>query len=980
MTAVQPGVGSTTPSDRYAELTYSSFDDGVSGGGWQVKQVRGRLSDPERDALRAQLSTYLDTGVELPRFPTPEQIAGFPRRLVYAPASGFAAGGPAADGSAVGRPAAGACAWWHTAPAGVDASGRPGNVFSQVVLDRRPSTPPVFRPIDLWRSPSWLTPYGPEQVAAAELAPGLPGPGTGVDLDALIDFCFADFDKIAVLGPLLDACAAAVVGGPPVILGVLNPERSAQWIAAVSRLTAPLISRTIYFSTLERAPGLAEALQRGLRLICIPSADVAEVDHARRSLGTPTVLLVEDEFPELGDLGGPDESAHPHRTGHGDRIAVTAWSVLARVVLEAESPDQARTVLARIDPIVEQVAAVTGTGRSPGYSADWPLAMAVAEAGELFVEAQPEAARVIGRNSPADLEQLPDLYRPAAAVIATQCGTTTRDAWRQWRSTVVGSAVRSSADHDPVHDHGAVHDHGSGADRDQDNGYPIGSVLIFDSYLRRAIVDDDWLIRADGVPLPEPPPSVDRDRLAGLVDQRLRELLDLPSPDPLLVARLADLLVRTGLADDPTTARLSHLADVALTPRLTGAGAAELVGRIGPLAEQTLERVIRPGLVIEPPAASALGRTLSPIVLDWLYPRAPAAVRLRTVYDAERTGALPGDYWLRAERDWSSYARGGVEALGEQEIGYAVWTMLEAAERTAPLNAWRQPVVDWTPCLPLLRRPVDPDDLSGLVHRFEPGRSTATEITAATLLTVPWSDHRWSDDVRRLCRRLQQGDRRDLHPAADADLLPQVREWLAERTWATAWWSTSTATVVNAIRSWSTRPGFPAVADYAADVRRGVAAVLMVELIFGREADKLATLLGQFGPDQVPVDQELVDQLAAVINSGEKQRRDPRSQRPPALVAMPQAMAAVLRSDPAPLSGRLATDGGRWLSAFTVRGVPVLEALLGNWLAKITDKDRIRQLRDDTVQVLTRTLSAADNTRDLDRAVMNKIRKLRTTP
>lgn len=945
----QPVAVTAVPADRYAELTYSSFDDGISGGGWQVKQVRGSLTDSERDALRAQLSTQLDTGIELPRFPTPEQIAQFPRRLAYTSAgTGFGTG---------------SAAWWHTAPAGIDASGRPGNVFCQVVLDRTPTAPPSFRPIDLWRSPSWLTPYGPEQVAAAELGPALPGPGIGVDTDSLIDFCFADFDRIAVLGPLLDACAAAIAGGPTVLLAVADLEWAPRWIAAVSRLTDPLTSRQLYFSTLERPSGLGEAVQRGLRLICAPLDDLEAIDHARRGLGTPTVLLAEDEYPELGDLGGPDEPTHPHITGHGDQVAVTAWSVLARVVLEAEAADQARAVLERLDPIADRVAGLA-SARTYATAPDWPLAMAVTQAGAVFAEAQPEAARVIGRHSPRQLDQLPDLYGPAAAAIATQCGTTTADAWRQLRSSMA-TVAKGDADQER-------------GDADQERGTSsIGDMLIFDSYLRRALDDHDWLTRTEGVPLPRPTPPVDTVRLAEIVDQQVQTLLAQPSVDPVLVARLADLAIRTGLADDPTVARLSHLADAALTGQLIGTGGTELVQRIGPLAEQTLERVIRPGLVIDSPAPQALGRRLSVAVLDWLYPTAPAAISLRTLYDAHRAGELPADYWLRAERDWSVYAREGSTGLGADEVGYAVWTMLDAGERIAPRNAWRRPVIDWTLCLPLLRQPIDPDDLCQLLHRFEPGRSTATEIAAASLLLVPWSGHRWSESGRRLCRQLQQDDRRDLHPAADADRLAQVREWLAERSWATAWWSTSTATVVNAIRAWSTRAELPSSRHYAPDVKRGVAAVLMVELIFGREAGKLATLLQQFGPEEVPVDQELMEQLAAVINSGEKQRRDHRGQRPPALVGVPQALAAVMRSDPDPLDGRLITDGGRWLAGFRVGDVAVLEALLGRWVARITDRERIRQLRDDTVAVLSQTLSAADNGRELDRAVATKLRDLR---
>src|SRR4051812_27075906 len=71
---------------RLAELTYSSFDTGAGGGGWQVKQVHGQLKSEEIDRLCAQIGTHLDPGLELPRFPTPEELAGFPRRLVYAPA------------------------------------------------------------------------------------------------------------------------------------------------------------------------------------------------------------------------------------------------------------------------------------------------------------------------------------------------------------------------------------------------------------------------------------------------------------------------------------------------------------------------------------------------------------------------------------------------------------------------------------------------------------------------------------------------------------------------------------------------------------------------------------------------------------------------------------------------------------------------------------------------------------------------------
>src|SRR4051794_40464622 len=94
-----------TASLRYGQLTYTSVDGAGGAGGWRVKQNLG-LDEAEVDALRARISTQLDLGFELPRFPSDEDVRGFPRRLVYA---------PVAPGSA---------AWWHTAPAGNDGSGR----------------------------------------------------------------------------------------------------------------------------------------------------------------------------------------------------------------------------------------------------------------------------------------------------------------------------------------------------------------------------------------------------------------------------------------------------------------------------------------------------------------------------------------------------------------------------------------------------------------------------------------------------------------------------------------------------------------------------------------------------------------------------------------------------------------------------------------------------------------------------------------
>lgn len=116
---------------RYAQLTYTSYDDGSGRGGWQVKQETGGLDAVEQQSLTARILTRFDLLPVMPDFPTPEQTAARPARLSYAPLP------------AVG---AGHAAYWHTVDAGRDASGRPGNVFAHVVLDRDVSAPSPVRP------------------------------------------------------------------------------------------------------------------------------------------------------------------------------------------------------------------------------------------------------------------------------------------------------------------------------------------------------------------------------------------------------------------------------------------------------------------------------------------------------------------------------------------------------------------------------------------------------------------------------------------------------------------------------------------------------------------------------------------------------------------------------------------------------------------------------------------------------------------
>ena len=181
---------------RYGQLAYTSFDKPGSAGGWQIKQVGGALSAEEAQTLVAGVRTAFDPVEPLPTYPTPEQLERGPRRLAYRRIDERSAG------------------YWHTVPAGSDSTGRPGNVFAHAVLDRTPDAAPRHRPIQWWRSPQWVCPYGPAAVARAVLPDEAPGPAAAVTKDSVVAFALDNRTwRLATLFGLLDAVAAALDGG-----------------------------------------------------------------------------------------------------------------------------------------------------------------------------------------------------------------------------------------------------------------------------------------------------------------------------------------------------------------------------------------------------------------------------------------------------------------------------------------------------------------------------------------------------------------------------------------------------------------------------------------------------------------------------------------------------------------------------------------------------------------------------------------------
>ncbi len=646
-----PGRLRRDPAGRFGQLTYTSFDNRGGSGGWQVKD-RIALSDEEADALRSRVNTQLDAGTELPRFPTPEDIRDFPRRLLYGPAAG-------------GR------AWWHSAPAGNDASGRPGNIFVQALLDREPELERVRRPIELWRSPGWLTPYGADEVNAAAL-PGEASalPGSAVTLEAVIAYLL-DYTvyRVGRLGAILDACAQAMAGGPKVVLIADSVDTAALWLGGVSFLMPPAwAARAFGFSTLERASGLRGAFNQGVVVAAVPPIDQAQAEQLEQA-----VVIDLDADLHLGELGGD-----PHRTSQGIAIPVTEWSVIAQVVLVDDT--SARTAIATMDQLC---AGLDSAGDEPG----WGLAMVVSQLPDFFSDADAEAARIIARSSPVDLAEGSELFASAAGLLDQQLGDSAARAWsllddRQRQGNIAG---------------------------------PVWQMLLA-GYVHRALADADWLTRdftgsdaqgrpiARAVPLPPgarlgPDAGLHAIRVARATARRLQESDGDPDQRGRAVTALADLVSRLGLLDAELDARLRRGIRELFVHRLFGPEADHLVGRLGPFTELTQAAYLRPVVAGHElvPIDAPPGRRLSTATVFWLHPegRPPESV------PPELSEA---ELWLRAEY--------GAHCLAADPLTY---------ERERPLVVWAtlaRPTLPADQLEPYFQQPWSAADLAQLRRHF----------------------------------------------------------------------------------------------------------------------------------------------------------------------------------------------------------------------------------------------------------------------
>ncbi|MDT4994071.1 MAG: hypothetical protein QOH97_3963 [Actinoplanes sp.] len=375
---------------RFVHLTYASLaSEADMVGGWQFKQDSGS-TPAEREWTLPDVPTTQDLPEPLSRYPGPDELAAIPRRMA------FIAGDDMLPAFLV-----------HSVAAGPDATRRPGNVFSQVLLDRDltdelAGEKPV-RPIEYWRSPMWLTPYGHDAVRSAHVDEDLPPQlGGGVVRDRIIASFKEDPASANRITELLDATDAALAGRTKVVLIVGDPDDAARWIGILSFLASPPTAARLTFSTYERT---AELLTNGARAML---SAVLTADFFDPVANHPAIAAGQDRLVFF------DLSSDPQVVRYGPEQSQSDWSELIVELFD----ETAATIVERL----QMMDAISRDYPEAAASPCWPLAVAMAR-----TESADEALQVVGaailRHTPATIDLDPDLALTARTLLARFAGS-----------------------------------------------------------------------------------------------------------------------------------------------------------------------------------------------------------------------------------------------------------------------------------------------------------------------------------------------------------------------------------------------------------------------------------------------------------------------------------------------------------------------------------------------------------------------------
>lgn len=340
-----------TGSFSYASFSRQNDRDG----GWGFGEFTGTATFEQAVGLRAWIPSAITGGPDPGNYPSKEEIAQLTRRFAWLPMN--------QSGPAQGQ----GFAFYASAQAGQDSTGRPGNVFTYVQLCPD-GTMGLFHPTRLLYSPDIPVPFGKRQVDEVKIPESIirPGPITDEIIDA---FVYASdppegiaatetaplgtpFPEVYPAERILMARAISAViskGNRPVVIACPLGE-AALWVATIAReLGYPT---DFSFSTFETLESIQNIVQTGCNVTIVGDYDADDVAAKLRS----TRAVVVDPTKPLAPMvrqyldnpnAGPTTAAFP-------------------AVSHAEAnPPADNTPIAPVTPVAEMTSAATTTPVAP---------------------------------------------------------------------------------------------------------------------------------------------------------------------------------------------------------------------------------------------------------------------------------------------------------------------------------------------------------------------------------------------------------------------------------------------------------------------------------------------------------------------------------------------------------------------------------------------------------------------------------------
>jgi hypothetical protein len=345
-TAAAPSASAaaSAPASRWAQITYASFDrgDGVPGG-WQVKDTLGEPDADELRLLRRSVVSRFSFHGSLPAFLSAEEAEALPVRMRFRPS------GPGSPGVLT-----------HAVPAGADSTGRPGNVYSHVALDRGPSG--AERPIDLWRSSAFARPYGVEAILRTRPVTEPQAHPEGFGRTETVASLLTTPGYTEPFLAAADALTEAVRGGRRLVLVTDRQDWAALVITVLTHLTSPALARCIGWSLYERADDLGSKELRGAHIVTVPEADAGRLSERE-----DVFVLADGDLPVRGEDGS-------HLVRQGPAIPASPFSALMEAV--AAVPEQLPARLRALEALDARFPLAADEVVEPA----WALAVVVDEA------------------------------------------------------------------------------------------------------------------------------------------------------------------------------------------------------------------------------------------------------------------------------------------------------------------------------------------------------------------------------------------------------------------------------------------------------------------------------------------------------------------------------------------------------------------------------------------------------------------------